>query len=127
MSGTTTSLFGGGAPSVPANNDVTSAVQLPSASDAPLPDVDSFASELGNLVLAVQAATDTARVAHDADLVAGRAAQAARVEAIIARKAKEAVMLTASAFIESFGKELKKHGLSIDRQISYISDAPDVC
>ncbi|KAI4649338.1 hypothetical protein J4E93_003654 [Alternaria ventricosa] len=46
MSGTSTSLFGGGAPSVPANNDVASSVKMPSGADAPLPDVDSFASEL---------------------------------------------------------------------------------
>jgi len=106
MSGTSASLFGGGAPSSPANNDVASAVKMPSASDAPLPDVDSFASELGSLALAVQAVADTARVAHDADLAAGRAAQAARVEAIVARKAKEAV---AALFASQLKGKFKSH------------------
>ncbi|KAI4927171.1 uncharacterized protein J4E92_006336 [Alternaria infectoria] len=106
MSGTSTSLFGGDAPSSPANKDVASAVKMPSVPDAPLSDVDSFASELGSLALAIQAVDDTARVAHDADLVAGRAVQAARVEAIIARKAKEAV---AALFTSQLKGKSKSH------------------
>ena len=106
MSGTSTSLFGGDASSASENNDVASAVQLPSTQNPILPNVAVSAFELGPLALAVKAIADTARVAHNAQLDAGRAAQAARVEAIIAKKAKEAA---AALFASQLKGKFKSH------------------
>ena len=106
MSGTSTSLFGGDAPSASENNDAASAVQIPSTHDPILPNVAASAFGLGPLALARKAVADTARVAHNAELDAGRAAQAARVEVIIAKKAKEAA---AALFASQLKGKFKSH------------------
>ena len=93
-------------PSASENSDVASAVQVPSTQDTVLPNVAASAFELGPLALAVKAIADTARVAHNAQLEAGRTAQAARVEAIIARKTKEAA---AALFASQLKGKSKSH------------------